>query len=358
MEKNQTAMRIPFTGAIDREGPSLSPHSMAFPAAMMSLKVLMGLPHETHTIFAHNMQWRADHDDNLYLCLSGEGFRFLFDTAEYFRFQLPEGAEPVRACFAYTGIPVSILSKNAVSGGDGTWETEEELKELVLNTLRAGFPCLLLSRTTMDRVLLAIGYEDAGETLVAWTFVPGGDMTNKSFSPEDCQYIANWWQGTDAALLVLRSPESPQGQDAILRAALERGVRDLRAHESAPYGTQIKYYDKWIATLRDEDFWHTVTDGLPMIDPEIWDLAERRAYSAGFLEQVQALWKTDALQPGIDALNKIHGEMWRIHALIEGEDSLKKLKDPSIRAQIAEIIEGCRMLDETTADALCAYLDR
>ena len=87
------SVRIPFSGRVMRDGPHLVPHDMAFPSAMMSLKVLMGGQHRTHALSAHGRAWRSDADYYLHLGLSGEGFRFLFDTAEYFRFQEEEGAQ-------------------------------------------------------------------------------------------------------------------------------------------------------------------------------------------------------------------------------------------------------------------------
>lgn len=355
MAKKPASIRVPFSGAVDREGPPLVPHTMAFPSAVMSTQVLMGLPHDTHVIGAHNMKWRADHDYNMSLGLSGEGFRFFFDAAEYARFELPEGITPIRDCFDYAGIPVRIHTENMIRDADGMWASDDALKALVLGNLRGGFPCLLLGRASTDQVMLAIGYEDHGETLVAWTFIPGGDMTNKSFSPEDCQFLSNWEQKADAVVLVRGRPQEPEKREEILLRALDRGETFLREQRGAPYGSPVQYYDHWVKMLNDDGYWAGVKEGCPFIYPEIWDLAERRAYSASFLEQAGDRLKTSALEPGVEALNEIHTNMWKIHALIDGENSLEKLKDRAVRMRITEIIEACRRLDEKTAEAIRSY---
>lgn len=354
MDKLPASARVPFGGAIDRQGAPLVPHSMAFPSAMMSLGVFMGIPHDTPTLHKHNQAWRTDPDYCRYLGISGEGFKILFDTAEYFRFALPEGAEPLLDCFRMAGIPVGVFSNAKVPGLDGGWGSEEGLRTLVVRNLAEGFPVLLLGRTNCDRVLLAIGYEDSGQTLVAWTFTPGGDMTNKSFAPDDCQFIENWTLGTDAAALVRGLPElsGDAQRQGIMRRALERGAGFLRTSRSAPYGEPADAYENWIAHLRDEAFWAGEWAGFPFIYPDIWDLAERRFYLSTFLQQAGTLLNSDGLAQGTAAAEAIHENMWRIHALCEGERGREALRDPSVRGRIAAIIAECAALDRTIADAI------
>ncbi len=354
MKNTPTSTKIGFNGAVDREGPPLVPHAAAFPSAMMSLGVLMGLHHDTHEIRLHGRQWRADHDYNMQYALSGEGFKFLFDTAEYFRFSLPEGAAPLRDCFAAIGAAVKVYSCHGAAGLDGGWASEEALTALVTGNLAAGMPVLLLGRTAADRVLLATGYENGGETLIAWTFVPGNDMPNKSFSPEDCQFIAGWRQGVDAVALVRGMPERParEALTEVYRRALKRAAEFLRAGRSAPYGKDVPYWDHWIASLMDDTFWATDFQGFPFIYPEIWDLAERRFYMAAFLEQAGEVLQTDKLGPGVEAGEAVHSKMWEIHALCQGENKSAALKDRDTRRKIAQILETCRALDLQMAAAI------
>ena len=352
METLTNSVRIPFSGRVMRDGPHLVPHDMAFPSAMMSLKVLMGGQHRTHALSAHGRSWRSDADYYQHLGLSGEGFRFLFDTAEYFRFQEEEGAQPLLDCFAAEGIPVKAYAARPVQGIEGTWRDEAQLMDLVLGTLKSGYPALLLGRTGSDWTVLATGFENGGETLVGWTFVPGADMSNKSFSPEDCQYIMDWSKGVDAAALITGAPGEVKDREVLFRRGLKRGQRFLTQSASHPHGEKTNFYDNWIRTLEDDSFFKAPFTGRPRIDPDIWDLAERRAFAAEFLEEAGQVLHTDVMAPASKALHQIHDLMWKINSLCEGEDAHAKLRDPAVRREIVSILNACRDLDRKAADVI------
>jgi hypothetical protein len=325
---------------------------MAFPSAMMSLKVFLGGKHRTHELSAHTRTWRSDEDYFLHLGLSGEGFRFLFDTAEYFRFVEEGGAQPIFDCFAMEGIPVKVYAAKQVPGIDGIWQDEQHLKEMVLCTLNNGYPVLLLGRTASDWVVLATGFEEGGETLVGWTFVPGADMSNKSFAPEDCQYIKDWARGTDALALVTGGPEAARDREAIFLRALTRGKRYLQLSAGHPHGGAVNFYNEWIRALEDASFWLKPFSGRPRIDPEIWDFAERRAFVAEFLEEAGQVLKTEVLFPASEACHRMHDLMWQINSLCDGEHAQDKLKDPAVRRDIVSILNTCRDLDLKAAEAI------
>ncbi len=346
------SVRIPYAGRVNRDGPHLVPHSMAFPSAMMSLKVLLGGAHRTHELSAHSRTWRSDEDYYLHLGLSGEGFRFLFDTAEYFRFTMEEGAQPLLDCFAMEGIPVKVYAASKVPGVHGVWRDQEQLKDWVLDALKQGYPVLLLGRTKSDWVVLATGFEEGGETLVGWTFVPGADMSNKSFAPEDCQFIQDWSTGADAAAIALGAPEDVKDRESIFRRALRRGQMCAMNSSGRPHGRECNFYDEWVAKLREAPAWPSPFTGRPTIDPEIWDLAERRAFAAEFLEEAGQALKTEALAPASDHFRRIHDLMWRLSSLCEGEDAQAKLKDPSVIQEIVSILNTCRELDHKAAEAI------
>ena len=351
------SVRVPFTGRVNRDGPHLVPHSMAFPSAMMSLKLFLGGKHRTHELSAHNRTWRSDEDYYLHLGISGEGFRFLFDTAEYFRFREEAGARPLCDCFAMEGIPVKLYAAKQVQGIDGVWCDERHMKEMVLNTLVQGWPVMLLGRTASDWVVLATGFEEGGETLAGWTFVPGADMSNKSFAPEDCQYIKDWASGADAVALVTNGPTAVQGREEIILRALNRGKQYLQSSIGHPNGREINFYSEWTSALLDNAYWSKAFSGRPRIDPDIWDLAERRAFVAEFLEEAGQMLKTEALLPASQACHRMHDLMWQINSLCDGEGGQAKLKDPAVRREIVSILNTCRSLDHQAAEVIGKILE-
>ena len=349
MAAAQSSVRISYTGSITRDGPHLVPHDMAFPSAMVSLRVLMGAEHRTHELSAHGRTWRSDEDYFMHIGLSGEGFRFLFDTAEYFRFAEPEGAEPLLDCLGFEGLPAKVYAAKPVRGIEGVWQDEAHLVKLVTDTLRKGFPALILGRTGNDWVLLATGYEQDGSTLVGWMFVPGADMSNKSFSIEDCQYIKDWAKGADAAVLITGAKETLIDKNAIIRRALTRAKHFLFCSHGHPHSDGCNFYDAWLNAIHTDASFLAPFTARPHIDPDIWDLAERRAFAAGFMEQAGEILSTKAFDPACDALHQIHDLMWKINSLCEGEDARKKLLDPAVRREIVSILNTCRELDQRVA---------
>jgi hypothetical protein len=177
-------------------------------------------------------------------------------------------------------------------------------------------------------------------------------MSNKSFSPEDCQYIKDWARGADALALVNGGPENVMDREAIFRRALERGKRYLMLSAGHPHGVSGNFYDEWIHALQDASYWQQPFSGRPRIDPEIWDLAERRAFVAEFLEEAGQSLKTGALFPASEACHRMHDLMWQINSLCDGEDASIKLKDPAIRREIVSILNICRSLDLKAAEAI------
>lgn len=350
---------ISFDGSVDRRQAPLVPHRHAFPSAMMSLGVLMGLPHETSLIQAHDRTWRMDHDHNLHMGLSGEAFHFKFDTAEYVHCSMPEGTAPVRDCFSAIGLPCEIHSMKGIQGLDGEFTDESEVKKLVVENLCEGFPVLLLCRKKVERVILAIGYEQDGEVLIAWVFSTGDDIPNKCFSPSECQYLSAWSQDIGAVVLVKGEPSRPKTEVLMdtCRRALTRNERILREHRNPCEEPEGSYYDRWIKGLRDNRFWTTNPTGFPYIYPDIFDLAERRIYGAEFLKSVGVILGTDKLLPAVAAGNDIHRLMWTVHSMInETEKGNTALSDWSVREKIVKMLNQCRSLDKRMAECIANTL--
>ncbi|MBO0453238.1 hypothetical protein [Candidatus Enterococcus murrayae] len=359
MKRYPRSKLISFNGSVDRTQEPLVPHRNAFPSAMMSLGVLMGLKHDTTLIEAHGRTWRMDHDHNLHMGISGEAFRFMFDTVEYSKISMIDGAATIRDCFSAIGLTCDLYSAKVVYGIDGVCTSKEELKNLVLKNLCEGFPVLLLGQKKIERVILAIGFENYGDTLIAWTFSSGNDIPNKTFSPQDCLYISKWYQDISAVAIVKSKAKRPKAEVLvdICRRGLIRNERILREHRSESYGLDMDYYDNWIKGLRDESFWTGNIKGFPYIYPEIFDLAERRVYGAEFLKKVGDMLCTEKLLLAVDAGNEIHNLMWDVHSIVnETEIGNTALYDWEVRKKIVKDIEKCRTLDGIMADCIAYAL--
>ena len=348
-----SSVKIQFSGAVDPDGPRLVPHTRAFASAMMSLAVLMGKPHDTSIINEHNMAFRADFDYFLHLLVSGEGFLFWQDVWNYITPELPQGpgpdtwesldalpknAEPILDCFEIAGIAVALYANYDIIGIQGGWTSDSKLKEMIMSNLAAGFPVVLFSGTPGDRILLAIGYQKDGDSLLAWTFSAGNDRQNKTFAADKCKRVDHWTDHIVAAALIKSAPQTPADLKPLFCKSLARGAEFLRQNGK-------------IAAFRD-----TIRcGGKPRVHPEIWDLAERRAYLAYELAKIAELFGTDQLAPAISASRQIHDKMWRIDALSKIKKGRAALQDSDTQKQIADILDECRQLDCSIADAISAF---
>jgi len=343
---------VPFSGAIKRDGPPFGPHTRAFASAATSLAVFIGAPHDTDVMTAHDRLWTSDFDYYRHLMVSGEAFLFWRDVLNYFTGELPHLPEPAETweskydgpvdaaplldCFEIAGIKADIYSNHPAKNVAGGWDGPRGLSELTLRNLTGGFPVLLLKGEPGDRVMLAVGYEDGGETLLAWTFTAGDrHNTNAEFSAAGCGRERGWTENVVAAALI-RSPYQPPGDTSpILLRALSRGAELLRADKNP------------------ERFRETfLSKGKPHIHPEIWDLAERRCYLADALERAADVLKTDALTAAAEACRTIHDSMWKINAV------WSEKKNAAAKEKIAGILSDCMRLDLVIADTITEYLKK
>ncbi|MCL2832645.1 MAG: hypothetical protein FWD78_05710 [Treponema sp.] len=356
---NQT-IKIPFNGSIDRGGPALVPHTRAFASALMSLSVLMGAPHDTRAETEHNRTYRADYDYYRHLLVSGEGFLFWQDVWNYLTPALPRGSHPagfwepasilpidtrpLLDCFEIAGIRAEIITG--------------QIGEKTLGNLAQGYPVLLFGGNPGDRILLAIGYRSGGEDLLAWKFSAGDDRQNKSFAPDKCKYISDWTCDVIAVALIKSAPNPPANVKTLLYGALERGAGLLRND------IILEAYCGWFTACEvcagascagNSGADMAVQNKVPQVQPQIWDLAERRYYLSKELEEVQRIFGTEQLAPAIRAAKKIHDNMWLINSINRNERLA--LNDAAVRSQIAQILTECRKLDLEIADCIFGFLN-
>jgi len=344
---------IPYSGAMEQDGAAFGPHTLAFASAVTALALLLGAPHDTEVMVAHNRFWRNDNDYFRHMMVSGEAFLFWNDVWEYFTDTLlplaapqyngsgwecaytgAKDAAPLLDCLHIAGIQAELYANGAAQSVQGGWESPQALAGAVLRNLADGLPVLLFSGEPGDKILLAAGYENGGETLLAWTFTAGDrGGTNTKFSVQKCKKLQNWTENILAAALVTAPFSPPQNSKTLLHKALARGAQLLRTQDN-------------IGSFR-ETF---LAKGRPRVHPEIWDLAERRCYLANAIKNAAKALETDKLTPAADAAREIHDKMWQIHAIWQEK------KTKAAKLQIAEILSECKQLDSTIADTICAFL--
>jgi hypothetical protein len=337
-------------GRVDYEGKMYTPQNMAFPSAISALKVFMGLGMRTTEINAHNMTWVGNLDYYFQVGVSTEGFGLFYDLPHSVLKNNLFSSESLKDCLAAEGLPYKLYGDNSVQIKDGQCNTSEEFIEVLTEHLSKNLTAIVLSKENI--VILATGYENNGDTLRGWVFMDGADNTNKSFNPDYCQFIDDWTETTFAILLVFE-PVKPDDRREICIKALKRGYEMLNTidFDRERYGYGKALYRNWINYIFDDKNFGGDVTKRPYIDPEIWDLAEKRAWAANFMREAEGYLGRGVLVQAIDSFMAIHDKMWEINRLCSGENAVK-LKDREIRLKIVDIIRECGELDEEAAKCI------
>ncbi len=321
----------------------ITPHDLAFPSAMSTLAAFMGLPLRTRVSTGHGIKWLDIIDHYTQVGISAEGFGFMYNLPDDMRQDGLFGSDPLHDCFSFLGLPHKLYADKSIKAKDDELNSTQEYIDVAASHMARDLPVVVL--TAKNVVILAVGYEDYGTTLRGWLFSGGADNTNKSFDYELCQLIRNW---ADSAIAIITVGESCAATDkeAICRRALRRGYAMLTVEDQTGYGKGI--YREWIEQLGSEANFAGDMAGRPYIDPHIWDLAERRAWTSRFVADAQSVIPHVALAEVMAAFDQIHDRMWDINRLCSGNNSVK-LKDFATRSEIISILKECAELDMRAA---------
>ena len=329
----------------------LVPHDMAFPSAMAALSRFLGVQHVS-SLHAHGHSWLSDIDLFYYMGLSAEAFGLFFDLSHNIMISNLFSSQPLWDCFAFLGRGLQLYGGADIPMAEYPLGDAHNMCSLVARHIENGIPALVFTRE--DHMLLAIGYKEQGSTLQAWVFRDGADHTNKSFDADICPWVENWTDSVTAIVLVGKPAKN--AQEPLLRRALERALfmltTDLDKSKNATrlYGHGPGIYREWIGYLEDAGNFTGDVSHRPKIDPEIWDLAERRAWGANFLDEVAAALQMD-VQDAVEAFNAIHDHMWEINALC-ADDKAVQLQDTATRRAIINVVKQCAAQDLRAAECL------
>lgn len=339
-------------GRVSHEGKMYTPQDMAFPSAMAALKVFMGLGMRTMDSTSHGIKWCNNLDYYFHVGISTEGFGMNYDLPHVVLQNNLFDGEPLTDCFEAEGLPFKLMANASVKIKDDECSTKEEFIGALTNHMIKNLPAIILTNENM--VVLSTGYKDNGETLRGWVFMDGADNTNKGFDPELCQYINRW---TDKAfgIVLVGEPQQTADRKKIVIKALCRGLSMLQTqqlkNDGLKYGYGKAVYRNWSRYLLDDSNFSNNISNRPYIDPEIWDLAERRAWSAHFFKDAQQYIGDGVLEEAFAAFMDIHNKMWEINSLCS-DKNVEQLKNRQTRLNIVDILAQCEKLEEKAIECI------
>lgn len=316
------------------------PHTIPFPAMMSALKTFMGLP---VTLVEEN-GWRMDHDYFFHMGLSGEGFTLCHGICDLMEEKRWNNAFP-DDCFAAEGIKYRLIADGAIPIKDALLDRETIVEETVRHLL-SDMPAIYLYHS---HARLITGYTDGGARLLSHSGQTNlGISIAKSSKPEDAGKLT---KGLRAVILIDGLGEKADRREICLRA-LSRGYRMLTERDEpfADYGYGEGVWWKWIFRLEDDRNYRAASSSFRYINPEKFDMAERRAYTAFFFAQAQEATGLDLSVPE-EKFHTIHDRMWDVHWQVYGENR-RDLRRRDCRERIVWFLKECRDLEREAAEAL------
>lgn len=231
---------------------------------------------------------------------------------------------------------------------DGVDTDETWLRARITRTLyRRKLPVVLFTNGPgVGERLLVAGYDDGGAALIGWATSAGGPSI--TFAPERRVTARRWFAATRGVLLIKsRGPRA--NLDRVYRGALDLAVKLLTRTENGPYHSGAAMYAAWSEAIVDPsvdgDNDRDATDGPlnELVDPLIWDLAERRWYGSLFLSRAAQRFPdaADQLERAATELRAVHDLMHDINATAGGRwpgDQLPELHRPEVRRSMSTLM--------------------
>ena len=208
------------------------PRSMAYPAMLSAVKLLMGLEERKDPM------GRQINDDTEYILQSAF-------TSICFGYSW----EPKDALM--NGLSVYGLAGEVHSGRDCS---EEDFIRLAVKNILSGHPVIIVPQEYSD-MILATGFSHQGKVLKGLPFLDGDDEKNSVMSMEQLKSFPAWYVKKPDMLLI-KPGSKPVPASEKCREALQKGLallqneRNVSDEPLVGYGTVI--YDNWCQELQKE----------------------------------------------------------------------------------------------------------
>lgn len=332
-------------------------HSMAFSSLMASLKTFLGLPTRLELEpLKENPRFLWDWDYYFHLTVSSEGFGLYYDVPHDVLIGNYWDGEPLKDCFMAEGIKYHMIADEKIKSRDAELNSNT-ISSLVLNHLTNNLPAILIYNSNL--LLLATGFNKTNSNIIAYPFSDG--ISNVGYTLQKNSRLYDVWTEDLLAVLLVDGLSVPYSRKDIIIKALHRGYEILTTstevkHACGSYGFGSRLYDNWISYLEDDRNYIKKKDSQRYVCPEDFDLAERRAFTAECLKDVEQYFTEGALSKAYEDFYNIHNNMWKIHNMVTGDNN-GKLLEKDTRNQIIKILNECKELDNDAAMCIKSVLN-
>ena len=278
-EANFEQILLPYWAVAEFTGRKW-PRSMAHPAILSAIKLLMGLEEHKN---GHNQQVN---DDVEYILQSAYtaicfGYSWGYDPWE-------------KDCLAVYGLTGKKYLKEEYS--------EKELIDLAIRNIQQGYPVIVEPRE-YENIILATGFSNKGKTLKGRAFLDGDDDKNSLMSFEKLQDFPGWYHG-DMDLILIRPSEKKVTTKEACKKALKEGYQLLnnKVHgfEEPLKGYGLVIYDNWCEELQKEND----KEEIECVYPHVFIHYESKMRTKEFLELCSHILDDMDREPIVKAIEK------------------------------------------------------
>ena len=287
----------------------------------------------------------------------------------------PDAAAVDRRAFWAAGYAWEYVEKE-----DGA-DNQARFLQRIVESLQRGVPVVAYGVIGPPEPCLVTGIDEHGEVLVGWNFFQNFPDFNQGVTYEPCGYFRKpGWLAQTECLVIVGEKEARPPLETLYREAFEAALKTsctpmVHPEVDAPAWYQerangLAAYDAWVEQiLNDEDF--PEDEGVlrqrhDVHNNAVGHIAEARWYGSQFF--IQAC-NSEVLHYSLveDLLHAAacyaaeHDLMWKAWNLVGGNgypEAYKNFAQPTVRRQIAEVIQEARRQDGQAAGYLENALEK
>lgn len=349
--------RVGFYPDVVSKGGKPWPEDVIFPSCMRALMEYLGHPEYDYIHFigvtgaAAFLNWKDGwHPDN---------------TAIYYMAPVSEHIRLFDQAFASTGYAYQVVQLV----GTGTMG-EDDAKRRIIDSIDRGVPVLSHGVVGPPETCLICGYDDAGDTLIGWSFFQGMPHFNAGaeYEPNGMFRARDWFERTHDLFLV-GERGTPLDGKTVRRRSLHWLVDVARTPVTwDDRHNGLAAFDAWAEhLLRDGEIASHDAPGygpFEVHDDAVGTLAENRWYGGRYLANVAGEEPNGAAQlyEAAACYARQHDLMWRVWACVGGNgrsrDRAERFKDASVRRQMVELVREAKQHDERAIEHIEAAIEQ
>lgn len=325
------------------------PEDFPFPACLRAALSFMGQDPGCHQTGHADFHWRSGCGYALLMGVTGAAFQMNWknDWADDFcalHYICEDDSEPYRRGFEALGYEPQIFC------GLQFRNDEPGIRKRIIESIDAGRPVLASGVVGPPVTSLIVGYDEAGDVLIGWSFFQQDPAFAQGLDFEPAGYFRkrNWFPDTWDAMFFGRRRQPLPDPPEVYRQALNwamKIIRTPRTHGTVHNG--LGAYQAWADALEDDRLFN-VEDPAFRKRREIHQqatgiLAEARWYASVFL--TEAAWhlpyQASALLAAASSCARQHElvwEMWAVFRNMPPAEAENAFAGPEARRKLAQLI--------------------